>query len=544
LFNQNKLKMKYFIFRNSTIEPFFIENEVSYSGYGDISFIPEDADSYIWFYMLPFKLDVKVLVEEIASFFKNLLFVFNQMAHNKDFYVFTLNELYSTRLITGDYKVAKAIAEYNLNIIDLAEQNKNIKILDFSNFTTRYPSSHLIDWKFYFLSKMQLNPKLSIDFKSWFSGQTKAIQFKRKKCIIVDLDNTLWGGVLGEDGIYGIQIGEDYPGNAFLEFQKALIELTKTGVILAACSKNNEADVLEAWEKNPKILIKKEHLSAYRINWNNKAENIKELVGELNIGFDSVVFIDDNPTERELIKQFFPMIETPDFPTQPYMIPNFTKELIESYFRIYSLTEEDKSKTLQYRANIDRMNFQKGFTDFKEYLLSLEMEIHLQKVNSSTIPRVTQMTQKTNQFNLTTKRYTEADIKNFIEQGNTIYCISVKDKFGDNGITGVIIILLNRLTKSATIDSLLLSCRILGKGIEEAFVYSVLNKLKHEGYKTISASYLPTAKNEQVRNFYEKLGFEIASDDSSIIPGAKNYIMDLTKHNKYEIKPYYKIIEI
>lgn len=542
MFNQNKLKMKYFIFRNSTIEPFFLDNETSYSGYENISEIPEESEAFVWFYMLSFKPDAKVLVEEIASYFSKLLLVSKQIPSNKNLFIFTLNDIFDFHIINGDYSLSKAIAEYNLNIILLAEQNKNIKILDFSNFTTQYPRNQLIDWKYYFLSKMQLNPKIAVEFKCWFSGQMQAIQFKRKKCIIVDLDNTLWGGILGEDGINGIQIGGDYPGNAFLEFQKSLLELTKSGVILAVCSKNNETDVIEAWEKNPNILIKKDHLSAYRINWNNKAENVQGIVAELNIGFDSVVFIDDNPTERELVKQFFPTIETPVFPTQPYLLPIFTKELTERNFRIYSLTEEDKSKTLQYRANAERLDFQKGFADFEEYLSSLEMELQLQKANSFTISRIAQMTQKTNQFNLTTRRYTDSEIIGFIENGDLVYCVSVKDRFGDYGITGAIIIKIDKLIKSVVIDSLLFSCRILGKGIEEAFVFSIFNKLKAEGYKMIHASYLPTSKNEQVRSFYEKIGFEIVSDSINVAE-AKNYIINLIL-NEFKIKPYFNIIEI
>lgn len=534
--------MKYFIFRNSTIEPFFLDNETSYSGYEDISEIPEESEVFIWFYMLSFTVDIKILVEEIFTYYSKLQLVLRQIQPTKNFFIFTLDDLYGFHLINGDYSLTKAIAEYNLNIYLLAEQNINIKILDFSDFTTQYSRNKLTDWKYYFLSRMQLNPKLAVDFKLWFVRQIETIQFKRKKCIIVDLDNTLWGGILGEDGINGIQIGGDYPGNAFLEFQKSILELTKSGVILAVCSKNNESDVIEAWEKNPNILIKEAQLSVYRINWKNKAENVRDIVNELNIGFDSVVFIDDNPTERELIKQFYPMIETPDFPTQPYLLPVFTKEIAEQYFRIYSLSEEDRTKTLQYKANTERKKLQSGFADFEEYLSSLDIEILLQRASSLVIPRIAQMTQKTNQFNLTTRRYTDSEIIKFIENKDIVYCISVKDRFGDSGITGAIIIKILEHDKSVEIDSLLLSCRILGKGIEEAFVYSVLNKIRADGYKKIHASYLPTAKNEQVRHFYEKLGFELVSD-SLDFNDSRNYIMDLTL-NELRIKPFYKIIEI
>jgi FkbH-like protein len=530
--------MKIFVFRNSTVEPLLSGDNIVFSRYEDISVIPDDSDLFIWLYTIPFRQDTAILVDEITSSYNKLELVLKQIPPNKNILIFTLFDLYNTTIATGDYSVTKAIAEYNLSIIRLSEGNNNVKIIDFSRFADKYPTDQLIDWKYYFLSKMQINPRLAKEFRSWFQRQLQAIQLKRKKCIIIDLDNTLWGGVLGEDVI---QIGGDYPGNAFLEFQKALLELSKTGVIIAVCSKNNESDVFEVWDKNPDILLKKEHISAYRINWNNKAENVNELVEELNIGFESVVYIDDNPTERELIKQSFPMIETPDFPSQPYLLPVFTKEIIAQYFEVYALTDEDKSKTKLYKSNVERTNFQKQFIDFSEYLKSLEIEIVFQRANSYNITRIAQLTQKTNQFNLTTKRYSDSQIQSFVENGAMVYCMKVKDKFGDNGITGVIIILLDALAKTATIDSLLLSCRILGKGIEEAFVIFILNKLKAAGYKKVNATYLPATKNEQVKNFYEKLGFEI-TEENSIVEGSKKYSLDLSLKLQ-EIKPFYKIEE-
>jgi len=266
------------------------------------------------------------------------------------------------------------------------------------------------------------------------------------------------------------------------------------------------------------------------------------LAEELNIGLDSFVFIDDNPAERELVKKFLPMVEVPDFPSRPYGFPVFIKELTEKYFRVYTITEEDENKTQQYKANTERSNFQKNFSDFSDYLKSLEIVIQLQKANAFNIPRIAQMTQKTNQFNLTTKRYIDAEISKFVEKNDWTYCISVKDKFGDNGITGLIIIEQNISNHSAKIDSLLLSCRILGKGIEEAFVFSILNILKSEGIKTLFATYLPTQKNVQVENFYEKIGFELIEKDNPI-KGAKYYKMDITKNN-FKINPYYKIEEV
>ena len=348
---------------------------------------------------------------------------------------------------------------------------------------------------------------------------------------MLDLDNTLWGGVLGEDGISGIKMGGDYPGKAFAFFQKLLLQLSKAGVILTVCSKNNEADVLEAWDKNPFMVLKKEHFAAYRINWTDKATNIKELADELNLGLDSFVFIDDNPTERELIKQMLPMVSVPEFPAQPYELPVFFKMVVEDYFKVYSITEEDKKKTEQYKANAARAQAQHSFTDFGAFLESLDIQITIEAANEFNIPRIAQMTQKTNQFNLTTKRYTDADVKGFLANGWKIWCISVADRFGDNGITGCIII------NGDEIDTFLLSCRILGKGIEKAFIKKIMTLLKEGGVSSVKAAYLPTAKNAQVADFYDRCGFPCVAENAD---GSKNYLLDLTTAD-LEIEKYYHI---
>ncbi|UVQ79841.1 HAD-IIIC family phosphatase [Parabacteroides distasonis] len=342
------------------------------------------------------------------------------------------------------------------------------------------------------------------------------------------------GGVLGEDGIDGIKIGGDYPGKAFLYFQEGLLELAKRGVILTICSKNNERDVLDLWEKNPFVLLRKEHFSAWRINWRNKADNIRELSEELNIGLDSLVFVDDNPTERELVRQMLPMVEVPEFPKQSYMLPDFLISLSDRYFRVYSVTEEDRRKTEQYKANASRTQERKKFVDFDQYLQSLEIEMRIEPMNSFNVSRIAQMTQKTNQFNLTTRRCSESDLMGFSSEGWLIYCLSVKDRFGDNGITGAV--LLRPIDGGYEIDSFLLSCRILGKGIEEAFLSGILNILRNRGVKLVKASYIPTAKNMQVSGFYERTDFVLDSQDKD---GSKFYHLNMGAEIK--IPSYYKI---
>lgn len=517
-----------FVFRNNTVERFF-PKDYAFSGYDDISFIPTDANGYVWFYQTPIGYNRETSVEEILGYQQRFNFVLAQIDSNKIVIALTMEDIYAVPFTEDDYAVRTAIEQYNATLFEAEKVHSNLKVFDYSEFTRNYPVADLFDWKFYFISQMGINPKLTKDFQAWWQRKLDSIALKRKKCIVLDLDNTLWGGVLGEDGISGIKIGGDYPGKAFAFFQKSLLQLSKAGVILTVCSKNNEADVLEAWEKNPFMALKKEHFAVYRINWTDKATNIKELAEELNIGLDSFVFVDDNPTERELIKQMLPMVSVPEFPLQPYELPMFFKKLVEDFFKVYSITDEDKKKTEQYKANAARAQAQNSFTDFDAFLESLDIQITIEAANEINIPRIAQMTQKINQFNLTTMRYTDADVMGFLANGWKIWCISVADRFGDNGITGCIMINDNE------IDTFLLSCRILGKGIEKAFVKQILLELRNQGLTKIKASYLPTAKNAQVKEFYEKCGFNCVSENAD---GSKQYVLEL-KDADLEIEKYY-----
>ena len=529
-----------FVFRNNTVERFFPIG-YSFSGYDDISYVPVDTGGYVWLYQLPVKYDMEKLCSVIRGYAQKLSLVLTQVDKTKPFIAFTMDENAYAVPYTSGAELVAAVAEYNMALVQAEVEHSNVKLLDIREFTRKYPAQEVFDWKFWFISQMGMNPKLSKSFMEWFNRKLEQIAFKRKKCLVLDLDNTLWGGVLGEDGIEGIKLGGDYPGIAYHFFQEALLELSKSGVILTVCSKNNEADVLEAWEKNPFMVLKKDNFATWRINWTDKATNIKELADELNIGLDSFVFIDDNPTERELIKQVLPMVEVPDFPAQPYGLPVFFKEIVEKYFRVYSVTSEDKMKTEQYKANVQRVQAQRSFVDFDSFLESLDIQITIDAANEFNIPRIAQMTQKTNQFNLTTKRYTDADVRSFIQAGWKIWCISVADKFGDNGISGCIIV---KPTPSPSpqegkleIDTFLLSCRILGKGIEMAFLKKILFFLKEAGIVSVKADYYPTAKNVQVKDFYDRCGFLCVAEEAD---GKKAYVLDLT-YADLRIERYYHI---
>lgn len=520
-----------YVFRNHTVEPFF-QKGYMFSGYGDISIIPTEVESYVWFYQIPIQHSLEKAADEIVSYAEKFKYILSKISPSKTIVAFTIEWIYGIPLTDDNFQLKRSISEYNTFIKESSIFYHNLKVLDFNEFTRDYSVKNLINWKFYFISQMVLNPQLSKDFKAWFNRKLDSIALKRKKCLVLDLDNTLWGGVLGEDGIDGIQIGGDYPGKAFLFFQQALLELSKSGVLLAICSKNNEQDVQEVWDRNPFLVLKRENFVAYRINWSDKANNIVEIAKELNIGLDSIVFVDDNPSERELVRQLLPMVEVPDFPSQPYELPTFYEKLVKDYFKVYTITDEDRQKAQQYKENALRTQMQSSFDDISSFLRSLDLCLTIEKANEFNIQRVAQMTQKTNQFNLTTHRYTDTDIRKFLQEGWDIWCLSVSDKFGDSGITGCIML------KGDEIDSLLLSCRVLGKGIEFAFVKSIMKKYKKDGKREIRATYIPTIKNHQVSEFYENCGFLITNKS---IDGSKQYILSLARAD-IKIEDFYKIL--
>lgn len=524
--------MKWFVFRNNTVEAFFDEKTTAFSGYDDVNEVPVSADGFIWFYQVPVKFNSSVLAQEINFITEKLQLVCSRIV-NKPFVIFTLENLVDLKLETGDMAVLDAIDKFDITARRLAQEHQQVKVVDFGEFTMQYASDQLVSWKYYFVSQSLLNPKLAKDFKLWWQHIEAELMFNRKKCLVLDLDNTIWGGILGEQGPGGIKVGGDYPGNAFLYWQQGLVELSKNGVILTVCSKNNEADVLDVWRNNPFMVLNQEHISAYRINWQDKATNIKELAEELNIGLDSMVFVDDSPTERELVKQMLPMVEVPDFPSKPYELVDFFQQLVKDYFRIYELTSDDADKVNQYKANAKRKSEQKRFAHFDDFLRSLDMEIRVEKANDYNLPRIAQLTQKTNQFNLTTRRYTQTGLRKMLDDGAMIWCMSVSDRFGSYGISGVMIVVPTGADK-ADVNTLLLSCRVLGKGIQYAFVNYMFQMLAEMGYKQLSTSYLPTSKNGQVKDFWGEVGGEPVSQTKT------GTTYKVTLNHNFQIKKYYR----
>jgi FkbH-like protein len=512
--------MKYQVFRNSTVELLFAKLNCNFSDYSDISNIDPNVDRYIWFYLPEISFGKNQNLDELSNYLNMLKYVLEKIDNDKTIIVFTAKRVFNLNLNLKDNE--SMIEYYNNSLYNLSKQNKNIVVFDFDEFLSNYAIDEIVDFKYFFTSRIIINPKLTNAFNAWFVNRIAQIEGRFKKCIVLDLDNTLWGGILGEDGIGGIKIKGDYPGNVYELFQTFLLELSKSGVMLAICSKNNEDDVKDAFSSNRNLILNLDNFVDWEINWNNKADNILKLAKRLNIGLDSIVFIDDNPMERELVKQEIPEIIVPDFPVHLYQFPVFLKQ-ISNYFVSFNITSEDLNKTNQYKENQARNIEKNNHSDLDSFIKSLNIELDISKMDEFNIERLVQLTQKTNQFNLTTKRYSKDELYKLNKNGAKIFAIHVKDKFGDYGIVGLAIILFDVNLKNAELDSLLLSCRVLGKGIEHAIMDFIVQDLKHHSVDILKSRYVYTNKNSQVKEFYEQFGFQVYDK----IENNKDYTINL-----------------
>lgn len=338
----------------------------------------------------------------------------------------------------------------------------------------------------------------------------------RKKVLVLDLDNTLWGGVVGEDGVSGLVLGRDRLGGAYRDFQILCKELKGQGVLLAIVSKNNEDEALDAIRHHPDMALREEDFVAIRANWLPKSENICAIAEELNLGTDSFVFVDDNPVERESVRAAVPGITVPDFPDHPTKLPDFCRELAAKWFPTIRLTSEDTRKTEDYQAEGRRRSARQRSADLTTFLNSLDMRLTITPVSPEDVPRVAQLTQKTNQFNLTTRRYTENDIFRLL--GNDrwhLFKASLKDSYGDFGI--ILLCFIYAENDTPEIDTFLMSCRAMGRGVEKIFLNEIEKKLYALGKTDLRASYIPSKKNAVVKEFYPDTGFATTDEKNSYI---------------------------
>ncbi len=407
-----------------------------------------------------------------------------------------------------------------------AGKHPETALLDFDRVCAEVGKGRVTDWNLYYLGRILLSPEAAARLARELSAIVSASYGNIKKVMVVDLDNTLWKGVIGEDGIDGIEMGDTTIGRIYRDVQRVLRNLQRTGTVLAIVSKNNEEDVEPAFADGSDMLLKRDDFVNMKINWKEKSENIKQIAKELNLGLDSFVFLDDNPAERAEVAARLPMVEVLDFPRDVSELPAMLEDL--DLFKTISLTAEDRKRHEMYLQEQKRAALQKSVSK-EDYLKGLGIRIEVKRDDADSIERITQLTNKTNQFNLRTQRYTKEQVRRMLDSDeHIITSVRVWDKFGELGLTGVII-LERKAPKRYFIDTFLMSCRVLSRGVEREFFQRTVAMLEPDA--RINAEYLKTPKNSLCASFYDELGFALdeASDER------KTYKLDLKRHKPEDV---------
>ena len=411
---------------------------------------------------------------------------------------------YATKVTSSfTYQVRKL----NMGLMDLSQRYANLFICDIAGLQNKLGRDMMFAPNVYVSTEMVL----SIDALPYVASRVMdiicAIKGQFKKCLILDLDNTVWGGVIGDDGLEGIQLGHGLGiGKAFTEFQMWVKKLKQRGVIICVASKNNEETAKEPFEKHPDMVLKLEDIAVFQANWETKVDNIRTIQRILNIGFDSMVFLDDNPFERNIVRENIPGITVPELPQDPGEYLEYLYSL--NLFETASYSQADKDRTKQYQVEAQRVSLQKTFSNEADFLKSLDMTSVVSGFNKFNTPRVAQLSQRSNQFNLRTVRYTEADIEALGQNPDVIdLSFTLEDKFGDNGLIAVII-MKKQDEETLFIDTWFMSCRVLKRGMEDFTLNTMVEAAREKGYKRIVGEYLPTPKNKMVENHYPSLGFQ------------------------------------
>lgn len=465
------------------------------------------------------------VVKEIDLVLKNLRHVPLVLINSFSSLLFDANELRE-----GPLKVL--CRRFNMALEERVSSNQ--LIVDLTTILAKVGLRSAVDFRQFQSSKALY----SIDFFKAYVHAVEpafcAVTGRVRKVLVLDCDNTLWAGILGEDGDNGIQMDDStIKGRVFREVQQILKGFRSKGVLLALCSKNNPEDVDRVLETHPEVILKAEDLVAKKVNWRDKASNLRELSVELNLGIDSFVFVDDSSFEIGLIEKELPQIKCLQVPKILSEYPAMMRELAREFFSL-TQTTEDLQKTEQYHQEQQRKTQAAMFGSIDEYLTSLGLKLNIMWGKDVPVSRASQMTQKTNQFNLTTRRYTEGDILRILDAPDyLVAAFSVEDRYGDYGVTGLAIIQKEQHKVGlAFIDTLLMSCRVIGRNVEYVFFDQLVNKLGQVGIKTLHAEYIVTQKNEQVANFYDTLGFSVLTSSAS----RRNYVINLDTYRFRNIR--------
>lgn len=427
-----------------------------------------------------------------------------------------------------DSSLTYQVRKLNCGLMELARQYSNLFVCDIAAIQNRIGRDRMFAPNVYVSTEMVLSVDALPYVASRVMDIVSALRGQFKKCLILDLDNTVWGGVIGDDGLEGIQLGHGLGiGKAFTEFQMWVKKLKQRGIIICVASKNNEEIAKEPFEKHPDMVLKLDDIAVFMANWETKVDNIRAIQQILNIGFDSMVFLDDNPFERNMVRENIPGITVPELPEDPGEYLEFLYG--ENLFETVSYSGTDKDRTNQYQVEAKRMSLQKTFTNEADFLNSLNMVSEVSGFTKFNTPRVAQLSQRSNQFNLRTVRYTEADIEALAADKNVIdLSFTLEDKFGDNGLIAVVI-MKKQDEETLFVDTWFMSCRVLKRGMENFTLNTMVEQAKAKGYKRIVGEYLPTPKNKMVEAHYPNLGFKTVNDVTT-----ERYVLDVETYNPRE----------
>ena len=469
------------------------------------------------------------LADERLSFISSLCE--NPSFANKKILYFNYPEIEDT--VFGSYanKVESSfsfqVRKLNYELMKLACQYPNLFICDIAGLQNMFGRRFMFAPNVYMTTEMVLSVNALPYVASRVVDIIAAIKGQFKKCLILDLDNTVWGGVIGDDGLEGIELGHGLGiGKAFTEFQMWVKKLKQRGIIICVASKNNEETAREPFEKHPDMVLKLDDIAVFQANWETKVDNIRTIQSVLNIGFDSMVFLDDNPFERNMVRENIPGITVPELPDDPAMYLEYLYSL--NLFETASYSNADKDRTKQYQVEAKRVSLSKSFTNEADFLKSLNMVSTVSGFTRFNTPRVAQLSQRSNQFNLRTIRYTEADIESMANDPNVIdLSFTLEDKFGDNGLIAVVI-MKQQDVDTLFVDTWFMSCRVLKRGMENFTLNTMAEYAKEKGYKRIIGEYIPTPKNKMVELHYPNLGF------TQLEPESYQYVLDLDSYSPRE----------
>lgn len=405
---------------------------------------------------------------------------------------------------------------WNKKLQKLCERHTNVRILPYHHMICRLGEENAFSSKMWYMGRMPLSGEAGKRLAALILEKVLLESRTPKKVLALDLDNTLWGGLAGEHDTAPIVLSDDHAGLAYKNLQRVILQMQRQGVILVVVSKNNPEDAEALMRSHPHMVLRPEDFAARRINWKAKNENLAELAEELNVGLDSFVFWDDNPQERMLIRQFLPEVTVPDFPDKPEELAPAMTELFHRYFEKTVLTAEDLEKTKQYADNAKRGELRRQTGSFAEYLRQLRIVLTRVKTQGC-IQRLEAMFNKTNQFNLTTRRHAPGEMERMAQDGaKHIFAYRVQDCFGDSGVVAAAVV--NTAGAVPVIEEFVMSCRVMGKNIEQGILLDVERSLQKEGFEKVRGIYIPSAKNKPVEELYEQMGYsECGSEGESRI---------------------------